>query len=704
MNIPAPEDEIRIQQALYDLNVSGNAGNPDFENIIRLACETFDVPIALISYIVNDKLYITSKSDFRSVEIEREKSFCSHAIMSDEVFVVEDAQFDDRFCYNPYVVERKYRFYAGAPLIVEEGVRIGTICLMGFEPRKFSQKEARILKQLSNQVVSFLKLHKTAQVASEQATSLEEAMTIVRRSDIMIDIMRDGVVVMNKNGQVITANPSACRILGMTYGELLEAKAPHFGWIMTNENGKMIRWRDHPAMIALSTGEPVFEAVVGVRKLKNEKLWLQVSAQPFCVDGEDELNEVVVSFTDISSTKNQEAKLRQLSQNAEAANKAKTAFLANMSHEIRTPLNGVVGIAGALARTNLDERQKDMVELIVSSGKTLEKLLNDILDLSKVEAGQIELESAPFNIEQTIESAAKLLKIRAEEKGVSFDIDFDENLKSYYLGDSIRLRQIVSNLSSNAVKFTDSGSVKISIKPTETANGIIVKVSDTGIGMTPEACALIFNRFTQADTTITRRFGGTGLGLAISKGLVELMGGNIKVSSEPNVGTTFELFLPIQEAEELQNNQSLHEENLATLTNDDEIRPSILLVEDHLMNQKVFSIMIEPFNMDVTIANNGAEAVEIYQQSNFDIVFMDMQMPIMDGVSATRKIREIEAEFNRSHTPIVMLTANATISHQQKALAAGADYHVIKPLTLESLGQVLIEALSDDNENIAKSA
>jgi signal transduction histidine kinase/CheY-like chemotaxis protein len=373
---------------------------------------------------------------------------------------------------------------------------------------------------------------------------------------------------------------------------------------------------------------------------------------------------------------------KELAEQAEVANFAKADFLANMSHELRTPLNGVVGIAQALAATDLSKQQREMVDLIDNSGQMLTRLLSDILDFSKIEAGKVEIEHAPFDLREEINATAFLLKNRAEEKGLSFDVTYSHQADGWLEGDVTRIKQVIANLTSNAVKFTETGGICVNIEWCEHTEILQIAVSDTGIGFDKEAGQRLFQRFMQADTSITRRFGGTGLGLAICRGLVDAMGGGMDWTSAPGAGSTFVVRLPAPRcAQPISTSQSVLSPE--TVETDEQIR--ILVAEDNVTNQRVLALMLEPMGIELVICDNGALAVEAFKAQAFDVILMDMQMPVMDGLAATQAIRALEIDQARPRTPIIMLTANAMRQHRDAAKAAGADLHVTKPFTVQGL-------------------
>ena len=406
-----------------------------------------------------------------------------------------------------------------------------------------------------------------------------------------------------------------------------------------------------------------------------------------------------------------EAEMRAAKRAAEEANQAKSDFLANMSHEIRTPLNGVIGVVAALGQTELTPAQQEMVSLIQSSGVTLERLVSDILDVSKIEAGRLEIERRVFDLRDELASLVDLHQVRAQEKGLSFRVEYGERARGEFHGDSTRIKQVLGNLLSNAVKFTSVGWVGLKIElvdpeaPGE-ASQATFEVRDTGVGFDAKAASGLFQRFNQADTTITRRFGGTGLGLSISKALVEMMGGEIVAESAAGRGSLFRVTIP------LPRNQSLeaYDAGLVTARSDPALASSqrvadreehlrILLAEDHPTNQKVVQLILAPYGAEITIVENGLDAVEAIRAGVFDLVLMDMQMPIMDGLAATRAIRRYEQiRPDRPRIPIVVLSANAMSQHRLDALAAGADLHIAKPVTAAALIAGIGQALDTGSD------
>ncbi|WP_133255235.1 hybrid sensor histidine kinase/response regulator [Phenylobacterium kunshanense] len=377
---------------------------------------------------------------------------------------------------------------------------------------------------------------------------------------------------------------------------------------------------------------------------------------------------------------------------AEAGDRAKSDFIANMSHEIRTPLNGVLGMAQVMEAHDLSPDQRGRLRVIRESGATLLSLLNDVLDLSKIEAGKLEIVEAPFRVDELTERVCGTFAGVAAAKNLALDHTVDPTVAGVWIGDGLRLRQVLSNLVSNAVKFTDQGRVALAVDATP--RGVRFVVSDTGIGIERSKLPKLFSKFAQADASTTRRYGGTGLGLAISHRLVQMMGGTIEATSRPGEGSIFTVVMPLRRSagEIVRPPPPPPVETPPAFVRDAPLR--VLAAEDNATNQLVLRALLEPLGAEVTMVADGLEAVEAFSRGAFDVVLMDVQMPRMNGLDATQAIRELEARRGGPTTPILALTANV-MSHQiESYLDAGMDGHIAKPLDLSTFYGALDEVLS----------
>jgi signal transduction histidine kinase/ActR/RegA family two-component response regulator len=392
-----------------------------------------------------------------------------------------------------------------------------------------------------------------------------------------------------------------------------------------------------------------------------------------------------------------EDRVRDRTAQLERANTEKSRFLANMSHELRTPLNGVIAISETLARKQTTKKGRELAELIASSGRLLERVLTDILDFSKIEAGQIRLTRDEFSMKGLVGGIAELHRAAAESKGLAFRWTVAEGAAGRFAGDTVRLTQVLSNLLSNAVKFTEAGEVSLVVEAY--GAGVRFQVVDTGIGFDAEVKKRLFRRFEQADASIRRRFGGTGLGLAISRSLVELMGGHVEVASTPGEGSTFTVQIPLERLEGEAAEDAGQESAMVEIG-----EARVLLAEDHPTNQKVVQLILEAVGVVPVIVENGAQALARLKAEPFDVVLMDMQMPELDGLSATAKLRDHERATGGRRTPVIMLTANALDEHVRASFEAGADAHLSKPIRAMALIEAIVAAMAGGEAASERSA
>ncbi|MFP4314268.1 MAG: ATP-binding protein [Alphaproteobacteria bacterium] len=434
-------------------------------------------------------------------------------------------------------------------------------------------------------------------------------------------------------------------------------------------------------------------------------VWIQSKAKAL-YDPSGKAYRLVGAHSDITYLIKEQEKLEADKEEAEHANRAKSEFLAHMSHEIRTPLTAISGIAEILEKNKagLNDKQQSLVHTLLSSTASLKDLINDILDFSKIESGQIELEERVFPLDDIFENVISMMALKACEKGISFVFDYNQLKNVEFCGDSARIRQILINLVNNAIKFTEQGgavSVRAEFEERGGHDFMRIDVIDTGIGIEPEAFDLVFERFKQGDSSVSRKYGGSGLGLPISKNLAKLMGGDIFLNSQVGKGTTFTLLLPMKFASrKMQASNSNYQNEKLNERLRDELSGNnkVLLVEDYHGNIVFLSYILDDINIKYDIAGSGVEALKLFSKNHYDLILMDIQMPEMDGLTATRKIRALEKKKKLASTPIVGMTAHAMVGDRDKCLDAGMNSYIPKPIVEADLKREFLRFLNRDKK------
>ena len=500
----------------------------------------------------------------------------------------------------------------------------------------------------------------------------------------------NGIISANEKGTITLFNPAAEELFGWQASEVIGKNVSILMKLenANNHNSFIDRYVNSGKKNIIGTGREV----VAVRKDGSEfPAHLAVGHSRL----KDHHHLFVAFISDITLQKEAEEQLHKAKESAEAAANAKSNFLANMSHEIRTPMNAIIGFAEVVLQDHgLKEPTREHIQTIYNSGKGLLNIINDVLDFSKVEAGKIVLENVTFHLPNALNDTLRTMQHKAIEKDVKLYLSIDERLTATRLGDPSRLRQIIFNIVGNAIKFTHHGAVSVNVTPHTKKDTIHFNITDTGIGMKPEQVEKVFDSFSQADTSTSRRFGGTGLGTTISKQLVELMGGEIWIESEYGKGSTFHFTAILPESNDLENCLYFNE----AYSNDNYISPrcfNILLAEDIQANATLAMLRLEQMGHKVTWVNNGLKALKAMKKAEFDIVLMDIQMPELDGLAATIEIRKLEFE-SRKHTPIIALTASVMEDERHQCIEAGIDEIIGKPIEFSLLFRTIEKLVPKD--------
>ncbi len=515
---------------------------------------------------------------------------------------------------------------------------------------------------------------------------LQRRLADLERFRVLLDAVGDAIFLVDiASDRIIDLNDAACRLIGRSKPE---AKRIGLRDVLPGETADS--WEGH-----LSAGgeadlpaEERFQMVMHAPDDRSVPLEISLSLHIF--EGK---RYAVAVVRDITERKKTEDELKQAKETAEAASRAKSEFLANISHEIRTPMNGIIGMAELALLTASDGQTREYLGFIKQSGHSLLNIINDILDFSKVEAGRMRLDIGEFDLRHMMETTLRPLSFSAKDKGLPLLWSVDSDIPERLSGDQGRIRQVLTNVVGNAIKFTERGSVIVRVERTEPevrTGGedvrLLFSVRDTGIGIPAEKQESIFESFSQVGTSAHMKYGGTGLGLAISKQLVGIMGGRIWVVSEPDKGSTFYFTVGLSRAASRTETARTQESGKTSETSEP---LSILLVEDNLINQFLAQSLLEQRGHKVAVATNGREALEILKKQHFDCVFMDVRMPEMSGEEATRIIRSGALKEVDPHVPIIALTAYAVTGDRERLLAVGMDDYISKPIDMQELSRVL---------------
>ena len=680
-----PPDEAARLNALASFGIIDTPPEAALDDLTSLAATICGTQIALISLVDASRIWFKSKVGLAASQIPRDAAFCAEAIGGSDLCIVQDATLDDRFRHNPLVTgEPGIRFFAGAPLRTPEGHMLGMLCVIDRVSRTLAEEQANALHVLSRQVMGHLLMRRAIAELHETTAALRQSE---QRFQLFMDHSPAVTFMKDARGQHIYTNARFKTVFGLNAEQILDKT--DFEW-MPAEAARQAKENDK-AVLASGKQMEFIEMVPTPDGTRHD--WL-VSKFPMV----DEKGRRILGGTAVDVTEfiRAQRELKAARDQAESATRAKTEFLANMSHEIRTPMAAILGYAGLMADPGRTAREYvEHARVIRRNGEQLLQILDDILDISKIEAGRMHVERIAYSPAKVVAEIESMMRVSASEKNLTLHTYFQNDVPAVAIGDPTRLRQILLNLVSNAIKFTQHGGVTITVSMDreQPRPGIRFDISDTGIGISPEQIANLFVPFEQADASTTRRFGGTGLGLAICRRMVHMLGGEITVASELGKGSTFRFVVDGTAASESDLESAVapaSEPGASNLNADDRdsetppgasIAGRVLLAEDGADIRRLVTLYLQEAGLSVDAAANGRMAVDRVVTAHaagnpYDLVLMDVQMPILDGYDATREIRL------RGHAtlPIIAFTAHALAGEREKCLDAGCNDYATKPI------------------------
>ncbi len=686
MNNFTPSQEIERIQTLLSYGILDSKPEQEFEDLVHLISAICEVPVAIISMLDENRQWYKAKVGMEFSDLPKNETICQYTLLQNEILEITDALHDERVKDNPHVnTENGIRFYAGISLQAPNGYNIGTVCVADTKPRQLSSSQKKSLKLLSKQVMALLEARKRNRILTEELELIlnnkikeaEEKLFLKENEyqHLLDSIKRsNSVVEFSPEGHVLSTNTIFRSFIGYREEELV--KMHHSDFVDSKDKAKNVKfWQ------ALENGD--FKAGRFKRIRKNgDEVWMQATYNPVrSPDGK--IDKVLQISQDITLEIAAEKAMQVAKEAAESLNHQKDSFIANVSHEIRTPIHAVLGFTELLLEQERDRQKISYLKSVKTAGDNLMFIINDILDLSKIEAGIIQMHAANFRLKQVVENVFSILHLNAKQKQLKLTYSISSGVPEYLLGDSNRLSQVLLNLLGNALKFTHKGKVELEIDFVEMqVDQHLIKftVTDTGIGIEEDKLEKIFQRFSQADESISRTFGGTGLGLNISRQLVERQNGTMEVESKIGEGTKFTFSIPYPAGTKPEDQEPALEEDKVIFTTG-----RILLCEDNELNQRLIEAILKEKKFTVDIAGNGVAGIELFKKNEYDLVLMDLQMPQQDGRETTRIIRH---ELN-SPVPVVALTANFLNIEREKCLQEGMNDYLSKPFKREELFEMI---------------
>ncbi|MFO7730366.1 MAG: ATP-binding protein [Spirochaetia bacterium] len=603
--------------------------------------------------------------------------------------------------HSPLLFDRKSRKNPISPLLQQQGVQamlllpiIGETSLKGLVALFSFSSENTNSTHLSEAetVANYLEMIFSRLSYEEKQDSSEKLFSSLVRS------MPSGVIVRDETEKVILYNLAAARLLGLRNDTTIDPQILMKDLQVLNKKGEVLEKEELPSIVSLKEGRKIRNYELKIIRVDGTYRWVSINSEPLFRTGEISPYASVATFKDITKNRRILREIENAKQAAESANHSKSRFLANVSHEIRTPLSGIMGMTDILLSTDLTQEQREQMLLMKDAEMSLLDIINKVLELSKIESGNIIVENNTFQLRSTVKKTIMPLFMGKQHSELRLDINVAEEVPNILIGDAQRLQQVLANLVSNAIKFTYSGSIEVSVVLEETVGEgvtLLFAVKDSGIGISEEEVGRIFDSFHQVDSGFSKKQQGVGLGLAITKQIIEIMGGKIWVESTPTRGSSFFFTVSFMLGTGTVQNISSQKSTIPSPSHS--LR--ILLAEDNELNQKSIAYFLSEMGHKVEIAENGSEALKLLSQRSFDLLLMDVQMPVMNGLDATRKIRGSDGSQFNPQIPIIALTAYAMKEDVQHILSCGMNAYVSKPLSRDILAQAIERVFLYEHES-----
>ena len=680
--MPSHAFDAKRRTALHELSILDSDPEPAFDHLVALAANLFDAPIALISLVDDHRQWFKSCVGLSVRQTPRDIAFCDHTVRHDRVMVVPDATLDNRFFMNPLVTgEPRIRFYAGAPLRYA-GSLIGTLCVLSPRPRSdFDDLQCRRLQQIADSISAALVLRQEGLANKAAVRKLQETQ---RKLELMEEAAGVGYWHIDLRHNEAFWSRGVYAIHGLNRESYQPQVATAIELFHPDDRAQLTK-----CIADAAAGGEAFSFKLRLMRADGEERI--VFGKGGVERGDDDQPEYLFgTLEDVTESSRIESTLRAASETAAAHQQAKSDFLSNMSHEIRTPLTTMIGYSNLL--TGVKDLPKDAqhyIGRINKAGKALLALVNDVLDFSKLEAGQVTLDPQATQMKTLTADVVEEFLVLAQSKGFGIALDYDPASPTWLMIDDVRIRQVLYNLVGNACKFTRDGHVNVSV--TAAGGRLRVEVRDSGPGLTKDQQTQLFKRFNQVDNSINRKYGGSGLGLSICYEIIQLMKGRIGVTSEIGHGSRFWFDIPVLEAEAP-----------AIVAPADSMQPlfledrRVLIVDDHPINRELIRLLLKDYGLEIYEACDGSEAVDLCMRMKFDLMFMDIQMPVLDGIAATRAIRE-QCPLN-ARTAIVALSARNQTKLSEDIRGQGFTHALSKPIDMPQFYATLHRCLEGDQE------